>query len=51
MWQHAKVYDAIITKQLHRLDLPRAELSWHIIWLWHDGYIGIDQRGEIVRAA
>lgn len=45
MWAHAEVYNAIITRSLHRLDMPAGKVAWHVIWLYHDGMIGLDDTG------
>ena len=53
MWRHADVYNAIITGTLPTLRrrMTQGQISWHIIWLWHDGYIGFDLAGNPVRAS
>lgn len=48
MWQHAEVYNAILGNGVRRArnsvghtgSKKAAEFSWHVIWLFHGGYIG-----------
>jgi hypothetical protein len=49
MWRHAKVYNAIIHRSLDRLDMTAGEVSWHLIWLHHEGLIDFDDHGRPVR--
>lgn len=48
MWAHAEVYNAVITRSVHRLNMPQGRISEHVIWLWHDGMIGLDGQGHPV---
>lgn len=48
MWAHAEVYNAIITRSLHRLDMPVGKIAEHVIWLYRDGMIGLDNHGRPV---
>lgn len=36
-WQHADAYNRILHHQVPRND---PSFSWHVIWLYHEGYVG-----------